>query len=285
LIRKVVITAAGLGTRLLPMSKELPKEMLPIYIRSSRGNLILKPMLQAIFEQFYEFGIRDFCFIVGRGKRAVEDHFTPDWDYVVKLNNKGKVSLAEELKSFYEMVESSRIIWINQPEPKGFGHAVLMAKSFINNEPFIVCAGDTYIISDGNDFLKRMVKTHSEESADATLLLQIVNDPKQYGVASVELLRDNVYKILKVIEKPKEPPSNFAIMPFYIFNPIIMDVLKDLKPGIGGEIQLTDGIEELINSGRKVIGVLLNENELRLDIGTPETYWEAIKASYEYYKR
>lgn len=273
-IRKAVITAAGLGTRLLPMSKELPKEMLPIYTKGPDG-IMLKPLLQAVFEQLYDFGIREFCFVVGRGKRAIEDHFTPDWDYVRRMNDRGKEKIALELSKFYRMVESSTIIWVNQPEPKGFGHAVLMARSFVD-EPFLVCAGDTYIISD--DFLKRMVKAHVE--ADATLLLQKVEDPRQYGVAVVD--GDNV---LKVVEKPKEFISDKAIMPFYIFNPTIMDVLKELKPGVGGEIQLTDAIQELIKMKKRVKAVFLRDDELRLDIGTPETYWEAIKSSYEHWKQ
>ena len=269
MIRKAVITAAGLGTRLLPMSKELPKEMLPIYVRGQNG-IVLKPLLQAVFEQLYCFGIREFCFVVGRGKRAIEDHFTPDWSFIKRMNEKGKERIASELSNFYRMVEKSSIMWVNQPEPMGFGHAVLMARPFVKNERFLVCAGDTYIIS--NDFLKRM----AEKNSDAVLLLQRVEDPRQYGVALVEESR-----VLKVVEKPEKPISNLAIMPFYVFNQEIMDILETLEPGVGGEIQLTDGIQKLIERGRKVEFVLLRDDEIRLDIGTPETYWDAIKSSYE----
>ena len=287
IVKKVVITAAGLGTRLLPMSKELPKEMLPIYTKGGSGTPVLKPLLQALFEQLYRFGIREFCFIVGRGKRAVEDHFTPDPDYVAKLNNKGKNTIAAEMVSFYRMVEDSTIVWINQPEPKGFGHAVLMAKPFVEDDPFLVCAGDTYIISKNNEFLKRLVETHERTNSHATILLQRVRDPRKYGVAEVKSVSgmDGVVKVSRVVEKPEKPPSNLAIMPFYIFKPEIMDVLERLKPGVGGEIQLTDGIQGLIDKGRPVYGVLLREDEIRLDIGTPETYWEAIRLSHEYFSK
>lgn len=277
---KVVVTAAGLGTRLLPMSKELPKEMLPIFVNGRYG-LILKPLLQALFEQLYEFGIREFCFVVGRGKRAIEDHFTPDWSFIDKLENKGKSSLTIELKRFYNMVENSTIIWVNQPEPRGFGHAVLMAKSFIRDEPFMVCAGDTYIISEDNCFIKKMVEAFPKSSA--TILLQEVPDPRRYGVAVVKHEEGDVYEIEKLVEKPKVPPSNLAVMPFYIFEPELMEILGRLEPSLGGEIQLTDAIQGLIDRGRSVLGVLLEEHELRLDIGTPETYWEALRLSYEYY--
>jgi UTP--glucose-1-phosphate uridylyltransferase len=281
-IKRAIITAAGLGTRLLPMSKELPKEMLPIYARKKLGKLLLKPLLQALFEQLYRFGIREFCFVVGRGKRAIEDHFTPDQDYIDKLNSKGKTSLASEMASFYGMVESSTIMWVNQPEPKGFGHAVLMAKPFIGNEPFIVCAGDTYIISKNNKFINIMAETHFRRNSEATLLLQKITNPKQYGVAIIEKYEHNACRVLRVVEKPSIPPSNLAIMPIYIFNPTIMDILENLKPGVGTEIQLTDAIQKLIDQRCKVQAVLLDKDELRLDIGTPETYWKAVKASYEY---
>jgi hypothetical protein len=104
---------------------------------------------------------RDFCFVVGRGKRSIEDHFTPDWGFVKLLRDRGKSALARELESFYEMVESSRILFVNQPEPKGFGHAVLMARPFVGDGPFVVCAGDTYVVSEDNGFLRRMCEAFS----------------------------------------------------------------------------------------------------------------------------
>ncbi|MGQ9595800.1 MAG: sugar phosphate nucleotidyltransferase [Thermoproteota archaeon] len=187
---KVVITAAGLGTRLLPMSKELPKEMLPIFVKSDRG-FILKPLLQALFEQLYEFGFREFCFVVGRGKRSIEDHFTPDRDFVRRLGISGKSEFVSDLEHFYDMIESSRIIFINQPEPRGFGHAVLMAKTFVGREPFMVCAGDTYIISKDKKFLKRMMDVFSYD-VTAVLLLQKVSDPRLYGVKSYQFPRQGM---------------------------------------------------------------------------------------------
>ena len=280
MVRKVVVTAAGLGTRLLPMSKELPKEMLPIFVKGEKG-VILKPLLQALFEQLYIFGFRDFCFVVGRGKRSIEDHFTPDWDFVRRLNSKGKYNLTSELEKFYSMVESSKIAFINQPEPRGFGHAVLTAKLFVEGEPFMVCAGDTYIVSKDNVFLKRMVEAFSED-VSAVLLLQKVSNPRGYGIAVVEPTESisGAYKVLKVVEKPELPPSDLAIMPFYIFKPEVFEVLEGLKPGIGGEIQLTDAIQGLIDRGRRVLAVTLEDDEVRLDIGTPETYRDALQLSY-----
>ncbi|MCP8316167.1 MAG: UTP--glucose-1-phosphate uridylyltransferase [archaeon] len=283
MIKKVVIPAAGLGTRLLSATKEQPKEMLPVFAKDSNGALCLKPLVQLIFEQLYDFGIRNFCFIVGRGKRAIEDHFTPDYQFIKSLDDKGKNSQASQLESFYKIVDASTIVWVNQPEPKGFGHAVLQAKSFIGDEPFLVHAGDTYIVSEGNDHLNRLIKEHQSKSTDVSLLLQEVHDPRQYGVA--EVIREGSKLIVKrVVEKPEQPKTNLAIMPIYVFNPVIFRALEAIGPGKGGEIQLTDGIQKLIDWRLEVRAIKLRERELRLDIGTPETYWEAQRLSYEYFK-
>ncbi len=278
-ISKVIIPAAGLGTRLLPSTKELPKEMLPIFSRASSGNLSLKPLLQLVFEQLHDFGFRHFCFVVGRGKRAVEDHFTPNYDFIQQLNSKGKQPLALDLEIFYKRIEASTIVWVNQPEPKGFGHAVLMGKSFVGNDPFLVHAGDTYITT--SDHLKRLVDCHSKGKADCTLLLQEILDPKQYGIAEVGEKTEDSIIIKRVVEKPEKPPSNLAIMPVYVFNPIIMRALEGISLGVGGEFQLTDGIQKLLDWGLKVHAVKLREDELRLDIGSPETYWESISKSFK----
>ncbi len=273
MISKAVITAAGLGTRLLPTTKEIPKEMLPLYMRSG-GRVVLKPVLQGIFEVLYSYGVRDFCFVVGRGKRSIEDHFTPDWRYVELLIKRGKENYAEELSRFYEMLESSRIFWVNQAEPRGFGHAVLMAKSFVDRDPFFVAAGDTYIYS-RRSFLEEMAKIFRSKHLSAVLLLKAVEDPRAYGVA---VLRDNGV-ITGVVEKPENPPSRLAIMPYYIFDPLVMRILENLGPGYGGEIQLTDAIQRLVEIGR-VGAVTLGDEDQILDVGDPEKYWEALATSY-----
>jgi UTP--glucose-1-phosphate uridylyltransferase len=280
MIRKVVITAAGIGTRLLTVTKEQPKEMLPIFAKNNSGGLCVKPLLQMIFEQFYDYGFREFCFIVGRGKRVIEDHFTIDRDFIRQLNDKGKYGLASSLEQIYRKIEGSMIVWINQPEPKGFGHAVLMAKPFIRNEPFLVHAGDTYIISSNGNPIKRLMKAHEKKKAEVTLLLKEVENPKQYGVAEVQEQNGGVFNVRKVIEKPQKPPTNLAIMPIYIFNPTIMTILEKTQPSLGGEIQLTDAIQKIIDKGLKVQAIKLKDDEIRLDVGTPETYWEAIAISH-----
>lgn len=284
MIRKVVIPAAGLGTRLLPATKETPKEMLPIFVRGINGRICLKPMLQAVFEQLYETGFREFCFVVGRGKRAIADHFTADRNFLEVLKGENKGELAKELEDFYGRVGTSSVVFMNQPEPKGFGDAVLKARPFIR-EDFLVHAGDTYIISPGHRHLTRLIKAHGKHGADATFIVQEIKDPKQHGVMEGEEADKNAYEVKRVTEKPEAPPTNLAIMPVYVFNSVIFKALEVTSPGAGGEVQLTDGIQKLIEWGLKVVAVKLEPEAVRLDIGDPESCWKALSLSHQYFSR
>jgi UTP--glucose-1-phosphate uridylyltransferase len=281
-LRKAVIPAAGLGTRLLSATKEQPKEMLPVFARAKNGELCLKPVVQLVFEQLYLTGFREFCFIVGREKRAIEDHFTPDFSYVSMLQEKGKSGPSEDLRSFYEMIEESTLVWINQPEPRGFGDAVLKAKTFIGGDSFLVHAGDSYILSENSRHLKRLVDNSESSKTDAAFLVQQVQDPRRYGV--VEGTRDigGVVRVSRVVEKPQNPASNLAIMAVYAFSPVILKALEVTQAGVGGEIQLTDGIQKMVDWGLTVRAVELEKSDIRLDIGSPELYWEAQNLSYKY---
>ena len=282
-MRKAVIPVAGLGTRLLPTTKEMPKEMLPIFL-AERSELVIKPVLHVIFEQLYRAGIRDFYFIVGRGKRAVEDYFTPDEGFIRLLEARRKYREVELLGDFYKKIENSNIIFINQPSPRGFGDAVLRAHHSIK-EPFLVHAGDTYIVSEEESHLIKLMEVKRKLNAEVVLLIQRVEDPRKYGVVEVEEIEDNIYRVTRAIEKPKEPPTNLAIVPVYIFEPTIFRALREVEEGVGHELQLTDGIQKLIEWGEKVYAVELEEDELVLDIGTPFTYWEALKRSFEYFSK
>ena len=282
-MKKAVIPVAGLGTRLLPTTKEMPKEMLPIFL-AERGRLVVKPILHAIFEQLYEVGIRDFYFIVGRGKRAVEDYFTPDEGFLKLLEDRGKYREVELLKDFYRKIENSNIVFINQPSPRGFGDAVLRAHHSIK-ETFLVHAGDTYIISKEESLLKRIIELKGELNAEVVLLVHRVEDPKNYGVVEVKKIKGNIYRVIRAVEKPKIPPTDLAIVPVYVFEPTIFDALRAVGNGIGQELQLTDGIQKLIEWGKGVYAVELEEGEIVLDIGTPLTYWEALKILFEHFSR
>ena len=183
------------------------------------------------------------------------------------------------LEEFYHKVETSKIVWINQPEPKGFGDAVAHAEPFIGNEPFIVHAGDTIIFS--KNYLQKLITAFTREETGATLLAREVENPKIYGVIEPAKQENNIIHVKRIIEKPEKPPTNLAVVPVYIFDPIIFKALKLTKPSPKREIELTNAIQKLIDWGLKVTAVKLNKSEERIDIGTPETYWQALKITYK----
>lgn len=277
MIRKVVIPAAGLGTRLLPITKELPKEMLPIFLKQ-KGEVCLKPMLQAVFEQLYDVGFREFGFIVGRGKRAIEDHFTADECFIEYLENSNRAGLANGLRDFYKKLSSSTIIFINQPKPKGFGDAVYKARLFTGNEPFLIHAGDNLVLSRNNDHLRRMMKVFDDYGADAVFLVEEVEDPRGYGVIVGDEVKLDMFEVKKVVEKPRNPPSNLAVIALYVFKPIIHRAIEKVKLDKSGEIQLTDAIGFLLDWKRKVYALKSKDDEKRIDIGTPQNYLRTLKS-------
>ncbi len=280
-VRKAVITAAGLGTRLLPVTKEMPKEMLPLFTFTGK-NIGLKPVIQIVFESLYECGFREFCFVVGRGKRILEDHFTPDVVSIRLLENRGLGNRAESLKKFYELVCNSKILFVNQPEPKGFGHAALCAEPFIGSEPFLLHAGDIAVLSEDNSHVTRLISTYVRFNADVAFLVEEVKDPREYGVVVGEPVGglEHVLKVVDIVEKPEKPPSNLAVVAIYVFKPIVFDYLRRVRPDERGEVQLTAAIRLMIREGRRVYAVKLAVNEVRLDVGNPVRYWEALELSY-----
>ncbi len=281
MVRKVIIPAAGLGTRLFPATKEQPKEMLPIFSKTPHGNMMVKPVVQLVFEELHEAGLREFCFVVGRGKRGIEDHFTPDADCVRTLEGLGKNGQASDLERFYNKLDTSTIMWVNQPEPKGFGNAVLMAQPFVQNESCLVHAGDSCIISKNMDYAKKLLEGFERFNADAAFLVLEIENPKQYGIVEGEEVEPGIIKVKAVAEKPEQPKTNLAIMAIYVFHPVIFKALEATKPGKNGEIQLTDAIQKLIDWGLKVYAVKLDNGYQHLDIGSPERYWEALELSYQ----
>jgi UTP--glucose-1-phosphate uridylyltransferase len=277
-LRKAVIPAAGLGTRLLSVTKEQPKEMLPVFARAKNGDLCLKPIVQLVFEQLYHVGFREFCFVVGRGKRAIEDHFTPDFSFVSMLDSKGLEGPAGELEAFYKMVDDSTIVWVNQPEPRGFGDAVLKAKSFVGSDRFLVHAGDSHFISKNAEHLRRVVRMSEESKADAMFLSMEVEDRSRFGIIEGEATSNGL-----VVEKPSKPASKLAIMPVYVFDSKIFKALEDTKQGFAGELQLTDGIQRMVDSDLNVYTTKVGSSEIWLDIGSPDLFWEAQNLSHKHY--
>ena len=270
MIRRAVVLAAGLGTRLVPYSKEMPKEMLPIFIWEA-GGYVLKPILQIVFEQLYDAGVREFFFVVGRGKRAVENHFTPDWEYVNFLRMKKKYVQADMLEAFYRKVEDSFIGWVYQPVPKGTGDAVLRAERLVDDGDFIVAAGDNLYI--GENVPRRLVELH-DRLGGSWLTVKRVADPRKYGVVSGKPVEESVVEVEEIVEKPPEPKSDLANTSLYIFSPEIFDCIRDTRPSPRGEIEITSSIQLHINRGGKVYAYVADT--YWVDVGTPETYLEAL---------
>lgn len=259
-IKKAIIPAAGLGTRFLPASKSMPKEMFPV---------LNKPAIQYIIEEAIESGIEDIIIITNKGKGAIEDHF--DNNYILEsiLKEKGKLDLLESITK----PSNIEIHYIRQKEPKGLGHAIWCARKFINDEPFAVLLGDDIIDSD-IPVTKQLINSF-EETHNSVVGVQEVpyEKTKDYGIIEIGYKYQNLMKVKKFVEKPKEnPPSNYAIMGRYILVPQIMSILENQERGQGNEIQLTDAIEKLNKKGNVDA---LNFHGIRHDVGDISGYLNA----------
>ena len=274
---KVVITAAGKGTRLLPFTKEMPKEMMPIFSNIFANKKVVLPLLQYIYEQLYSMNFRDYCFVVGREKRSIEDHFTPHEAYLKELSGDYK----KNMKKFYGKLEKSHLVWINQNKPLGFGDAVKRAERYVGEGDFIVHAGDVTILSNTKHPILRLIET-SKKNPDvkAILLCKEIKDFQRYGVPTVSKISSNLFSVNEVVEKPQKPKSNLGILPLYYFKSDIFSSLKKIKPGKGKEFQLTDAIQNLIDEKEKVLAISLNKNEEEVDVGTVESYRNAQDVTF-----
>ncbi len=274
---KVVITAAGKGTRLLPFTKEMPKEMMPIFSSMFTKKKVVLPLLQYIYEQLYSMGFRDYCFVVGREKRSIEDHFTPHETYLKELIGDYKKFITK----FYQKLENSHLVWVNQNRPLGFGDAVRRAERYVGNEDFIVHAGDVTILSKSKHPISRLIETAKRNpDAKAILLCKKIKDYKRYGVPTIEKVTNNLFTVREVVEKPDKPKSDFGILPLYYFKADIFSSVKKIKPGKGKEFQLTDAIQNLIKEKHKVLAITLNKNEEEIDVGTVESYKKSQEITF-----
>lgn len=269
---KVIITAAGKGTRLLPFTKEMPKEMMPIFSTVFTNKKVVLPLLQYVYEQLYSMNFRDYCFVVGREKRSIEDHFTPHETYLRDLVGDYK----KVMSKFYQKLENSHLVWINQNRPLGFGDAVRRTERYVGKEDFIVHAGDVAILSNSKHPVLRLMETAKKNpDVKAILLCKKVRNSKRYGVPTVNRLSNNLFNVKEVVEKPDKPKSEFGILPLYYFRSDIFSSLKKIKPGKGKEFQLTDAIQRMIQEKQKVLAITLDKNEEEVDVGTVESYKNA----------
>lgn len=239
-IKKAIIPAAGLGTRFLPATKAMPKEMLPI---------LDKPTIQYIVEEAARAGIEDIIIVTGRHKRAIEDHFDSQKELEMVLKEKGKSELLEKVQYSTEL---ANIFYVRQKEQKGLGHAISSARQFIGNEPFAVLLGDDIVESEV-PAVKQLIDVY-EETGHSVIGVQEVPEADTYRYGIIDPLTKNgrQYEVKKFVEKPAQgtAPSNLAIMGRYVLTPEIFDYLKTQKEGAGNEIQLTDAIERMNNDNQ-----------------------------------
>ncbi|WP_315067202.1 UTP--glucose-1-phosphate uridylyltransferase GalU [uncultured Clostridium sp.] len=240
-IKKAIIPAAGLGTRFLPATKAQPKEMLPI---------VDKPTIQYIIEEAIASGIEEILIVTGRNKKCIEDHFDKSVELEMELEKNNKDELLELVKDISDMVD---IHYIRQKEPRGLGHAIYCAKSFVGDEPFAILLGDDIVHTEKNQkpCLKQLMDCYDEYN---TSILGVQNvDPEnvsKYGIVDGIQIEDRLWKVKGLVEKPskEDTPSNTAILGRYIVTPKIFEILENTKPGKGNEIQLTDALLELIKN-------------------------------------
>jgi len=255
-IRKAVLPVAGLGTRVLPASKVVPKEMLP---------LVDKPTLQYIVEEAVAAGIDEIVFVTSRSKRSIEDHFDSFPELEAVLERKGKRKELEELRKLQTMAKYTSV---RQAEPLGLGHAVLCAKELVGDEPFVVMLGDI-LIPPETPCLPELIEVYERYQSSVLSLVPLPPEViPTYGIATVEELGSNMVKIPNVVEKPplEEAPSNLGIYGRYVLTPDIFELLEQTPPGRGGEIQVTDAIEMQAKAGR-CYGAIYTGT--RYDTGTP----------------
>jgi UTP--glucose-1-phosphate uridylyltransferase len=268
LVTKAVIPVAGLGTRFLPATKAMPKEMLPV---------VDKPAIQYVVEEAVAAGLSDVLMVTGRNKTALENHFDRVGELEDILRSKGEDDKLEKVKFATDLAD---VHYVRQGDPKGLGHAVLRAKMHVGREPFAVLLGDD-IIDSRDPLLSRMLEVQSERNTTVVALLEV--DPSVahlYGIATVEPTdEDDVVRITGLVEKPAPgtAPSNLAIIGRYILRPEIFEILEKTAPGKGGEIQLTDALQELATGpewGGGVYGVVFRGR--RYDTGDRLDYLKAI---------
>jgi UTP--glucose-1-phosphate uridylyltransferase len=263
-VRKAVIPAAGLGTRFLPATKAQPKEMLP---------LLDKPAIQYVVEEAVHAGLTDILIITGRGKRPIEDHFDRSIELEHFLESKGKF---EELKQVREITDMASIHYIRQRDPLGLGHAVSVAEDHVGGEPFAVLLGDD-IIAESNPLLSEMLRVHERYGRSVLAAMEVSRDEiSLYGCIEPEFVEDDrLARVLSVVEKPEpeNAPSNLAAIGRYVLTPEIFDALRNVEPGVGGEIQLTDAINALAQQQAVYAHVFEGG---RFDVGNKLDYMKAM---------
>lgn len=275
MIKKCLFPAAGYGTRFLPATKAMPKEMLPV---------VNKPLIQYGVEEALEAGLNGIAIVTGRGKRALEDHFDISYELENQIRNTDK---EKYLVGIRKLLDECTFSYTRQIEMKGLGHAILSGQSLIGDEPFaVVLADDLCVNPEGDGVLQQMVKLYNQFRCSIVAIQEV--DPQEtskYGVIAGEMIRDDIYRVKSMVEKPKpeDAPSNLAIIGRYILTPDIFDLIRNTEPGKGGEIQITDALMKQAQDGCVLAYKFKGE---RFDCGSAEGYIDATNYCFEnFYKK
>jgi len=270
MVKKCLFPAAGYGTRFLPATKATPKEMLPV---------LTKPLIQYGVEEALEADIKTMAIITGRGKRAIEDHFDISYELEHQIKDTSKEHLLTEIRA---LISQCTFSYTRQVEMKGLGHAILTGETLIGNEPFAVILADDLCTHTHDNVLKQMIEVYEKYQCSIVAIEEIPKEEtNKYGVIAGHLVdnTDDIYRVTDMVEKPepKDAPSNMAIIGRYILTPDIFEILKDTKPGKGGEIQITDALLEQAKLG-KVIAYKFKGK--RFDCGSVDGFVEATNYFY-----
>lgn len=269
MINKCLFPVAGYGTRFLPATKSMPKEMLPV---------VNKPLVQYGVEEAIEAGMNQMAMVTGRGKRAITDHFDISYELENQIAGTDKEVYLESIRS---VLDQACFTMTRQREMKGLGHAILTGETLIGNEPFAVVLSDDLCLNDGDGVLTQMVKLYKQFRCSIVAIQEVPADQtEKYGVISGEALKDGLYRVDDMIEKPKpeDAPSNLAIIGRYILTPDIFDILRETPPGKGGEVQLTDALLTQAKNGC-VMAYKFEGN--RFDCGSVDGFVEATNYVYK----
>ncbi len=245
MIKKCLFPAAGYGTRFLPATKAVPKEMLPI---------LTKPLLQYGVEEALSAGITNMAIVTGRGKRAIEDHFDNSFELEMQLNGTSKESYLKEIK---EIIKNSTFTYVRQKQMLGLGHAILTGEPLIGDEPFAVILADDLCDCDGSEVISQLIEIYNQHKCSVVAIEEVPMDQtSRYGIIAGNLIdeSEDTYRVTDMIEKPepKDAPTNMAIIGRYILTPDIFDILKNTKPSKGGEIQITDALLTQAKQGKVI---------------------------------
>jgi len=268
-INKCLFPAAGYGTRFLPVTKSMPKEMLP---------LVDKPLIQYGVEEAMAAGISGMGIVTGRGKRALEDHFDINYELEHQIAGTDKEVALVEIR---ELIANCTFSYTRQIEMKGLGHAILTGETLIGDQPFAVILADDYCVADGDGVLMQMVKLYEKYQCSIVAIEEVPKeDTYKYGIIDGELEEERVYRVSSMVEKPnpEEAPSNLAIIGRYILTPDIFELIRTTPPGKNGEMQITDAIMQQAKQG-KVIGYQFKGK--RFDCGSVAGFIEATNYNYE----